>query len=282
MAHLLVVDAGNFVMRAYHGWPAEGPDHHVEGFRVMLLKLLRDWQPTHLVVALDCDGASFRATTYPAYKAHREDRPGPRPDDLIPSLLPALSEWGVVAIRAPEFEGDDVMATLARRGRCAGSTVSLVSNDSDMYQCVGGGVRVLRFLPGREVETVDEAWLMDRWGIGPERVADFKALCGDSSDNIPRVGETSASGRRSGYTEKLAAEHLRRFGDLDGVLDAVPLLPARVGRWLGACGEDARRFRALIRLRDDLPLEGVDPRLAHVSHLRLSHGAPYRAPSQRV
>jgi 5'-3' exonuclease len=266
MSRLLVLDGPNLLMRAHHVAP--GPDL----VRAMLQRVLRHVRPTHLVVALDSQGPTLRAQAFAGYKASRLERGGVRSSEVVAALLPSLEAWGVALARAEGHEADDVMATLAARGVAAGSVCVLGSNDSDVLQVASAAVCVLRAENGGAFRSMTPEAVLERKGVLPHQICDLKALAGDTADDIPRVAQPVASGRMMGLTPAHAAELLRRFGSLEGVYDAIPLLPARQGGWLEACREQAFFFRELVRLRQDVELDGLDPRLAAVRHLALPGG----------
>jgi DNA polymerase-1 len=245
----------------------EEPSMVADGFRIMLLRLLKDWNPTHMVVAMDSLSPSFRAKAYAEYKANRKDRTGPTPAELMAFVAPQLEAWGVQGIRVEGYEADDVMASLAHRGSAAGSQVSVASNDGDMHQIVSGNVRVLKPIP-KGMEVVDEAWVMRKYGLSTGQLACVKALMGDASDNIPRVGIVK-DGKSRGFTFKSACDLIQRFSSLEGVYESVSLLPDSQGAWLLACQERAFFFRDLVRLRYDVDLGGIDPRRSAVRNTRL-------------
>lgn len=269
--HLVVVDGPNFVMRAYHGLATNRwADDEASGVRIMLLSLLKNHRPTHLVVANDSSGPSFRHELYPEYKIQRKDRPGPTPQELMSWLLPHFESWGVPCVSEEGYEADDVIATIVGRARRAGTRVTIVSNDSDVFQLLDEGVLVVRHLPSKGLQTVDVAEFTHKYGIRPDQFADFKALVGDRSDNIPRVAELLPSGRTKGMTPRIASNLLRRYATLEGIFENLSFLKAEIGSWLLSSRERVFFFRDLVRLRDDLPLARLDPRMSSVARFRLS------------
>lgn len=188
MAHLLAIDGSNLLMRAFHGAGCTEPAEAIPTVWHMIQGLIRRHAPSHLVVALDAPGPTWRHARFPAYKAARGERSGPSPADLTAAARPHLVDWGVVTAEAPGFEGDDVLAALARRCGDRGGVVSIVSGDRDLLQLVRLGCRVLR--PGRgsqETAFSSASDVRSLLGVDPGQVADWKALAGDVSDGIPRV-----------------------------------------------------------------------------------------------
>jgi DNA polymerase-1 len=260
MDELWVVDATALLFRAYYAMPprlSPAGEHvgAVLGLGHLLRALLRR-RPAHLALTFDAGATTFRTRIDPRYKANR----GEPPPDLAPQFdrARAFSEQaGFCTLSVPDFEADDLMATLARRGRAAGLRVRLFSVDKDLCQLVGDGV-VLE--DPRTGEECDEGGVVRRLGVSPSQVVDFMALTGDSVDNIPGV---------PGVGPKAALSLVRAFGDLDRVyacLDQVASLPIRGARSLQArllAGrEEAYLARTLVRLHDDAPIDVCDLREA--------------------
>lgn len=279
MAHLLVVDGANAIMRAYYTRPAKPESEEeeraliqgaVEVFYGMMRRYVRELSPTHMIVALDHTSPSFRAQLYPDYKANRKGRSGPTPSQLLDALRPHLADWGVVGFECPGFEADDILATLASKTVHAGQKATVVTRDSDALPLIDFGVTVLRPESKGVLLSVNPDWVEKRFGIKPFQIVDFKVLAGESGDNIPRVEApmVSRAGKTlvRGVTEKRAAEYLRAYSDLDGIYDAVSSLPAVEAERLLACKEQAYFFRDLIRLRQDVPLDGLDLRASSIKN----------------
>ena len=186
--HVYLVDGSGFIFRAYHALPplsrSDGtPTSAVLGFSNMLAKLLSETDCDHIAVVFDHSGSSFRNQIYDQYKAQR---PSP-PDDLIPQfklVRDATKAFGVCRIEAENFEADDLIATYAREAEEAGAIVTIVSSDKDMMQLVRERVTMLDPIKNRPI---GEAEVRERFGVGPDKVIEVQALCGDSVDNVPGV-----------------------------------------------------------------------------------------------
>ncbi|MCA9736855.1 MAG: DNA polymerase I, partial [Gemmatimonadetes bacterium] len=157
------------------------------GVANFIVKIREDLAPDYLAVVFDA-GRSAREVEYPEYKATREKMP----DDLAASIAgirELVEAYGCPVLEVEGFEADDVIGTLARRGEEAGLEVVLVSGDKDFYQMIGPRIHLLN--PGRggssgvAAEWVDESNASDKFGVRPDQVADYLALVGDSSDNVP-------------------------------------------------------------------------------------------------
>jgi len=193
---LVVIDAANFLYRAFFGVPplrnASGlPTHAVYGFAQMLRKILREEQPDAIAVAMDPPGGSFRNEIDPAYKAQRDAQP----EDLslqVPLARELVQAWRIPILEVPGFEADDVIATLVRTAP-EDMEVVIVSTDKDLMQLVGDRVVLLDTMKDRRIGPKE---VEERFGVPPAQVLDLRALVGDPSDNIPGVrgiGEKGAA-----------------------------------------------------------------------------------------
>ncbi|MFJ9315999.1 5'-3' exonuclease H3TH domain-containing protein [Pimelobacter simplex] len=221
---LLLLDTASLYFRAYFGSPEIlAPDgtnvNAVRGLLGYISQLAEQYQPTHLVCCWDDDWRpQWRVDLIPTYKAHRvvaevEGAPDveevPDPLELqVPVIRAVLAAFGIAVVGAPGYEADDVIGTLATG---AGMPVDVVTGDRDLFQLVddAAGVRVLYV--GRGVgrhERVDEAWVVEKYGVRADQYADFATLRGDASDGLPGV---------KGVGDKTAASLLQKYGDLAGV-----------------------------------------------------------------
>ncbi len=251
--HLYLVDGSAYIFRAYHALPpltrkTDGlPIGAVSGFCNMLSKLVDDvrddGEVDYFAVIFDAARKTFRNDIYPEYKAHRP----PPPEDLRPQfpLVKRASEaFNLATIEMPGFEADDIIATYARQAREAGMQVTIVSSDKDLMQLVGGGVVMHDPMKQRRIGP-DQ--VQEKFGVGPERVIDVQALCGDATDNVPGV---------PGIGVKTAALLINEYGDLDGVLDrAGEIKQPKRRQSLIEHAELARVSRQLVTLKDDVPVE---------------------------
>jgi len=250
---LVVIDGANAIYRAFFAIPnLRAPDGRptgaAYGFVTMLIKVLREEKPTHIAVASDPRGGSFRRRIYPEYKAGRDAQP----EDLtaqLPLVAELCAAFGVPMIEVPDFEADDVIATLVETAP-EGAEVCIVSTDKDLMQLVRPGVELLDGVKGKRI---DSAAVVARFGVPPEKLLDLRALVGDPSDNIPGV---------KGIGEKGAAKLIQEFGSLDRLLaEADQVKPKRAREGLQNHADDALLSRELSVLRGDVPIEGGWPAL---------------------
>ena len=250
--HLFLVDGSGYIFRAYHALPpmtrSDGtPVNAVYGFCNMLVKLLEDAnefeQPTHFAVVFDAGRKTFRNDIYPDYKAHRPAAP----EDLVPQfslIREATQAFNVPAIEIEGYEADDIIATYARIGQEEGADVTIVSSDKDLMQLVGDQVSMLDTMKNRKIGIPQ---VIEKFGLGPDKVIEVQALAGDSADNVPGV---------PGIGVKTAVQLLEEYGDLDSLLDRVEEIKQPKRRQnLIEFADMARISRDLVTLRQDVPVE---------------------------
>ena len=249
MTPLLAIDGDSLGHRAYHAMPAvEGtggrPVGLLVGFANVLLATWRATQPRAVLVCLDARTPSYRHDLLPGYQGQRD----PFADDLCEQLdrLPELAEaFGFAAAKVVPYEADDLLATAVAQEEARGGRTLVVSGDRDMYQLVSDVTTVLHPRPRSLLEAVDRAGVRERYGIEPGQVTALIALRGDPSDNIP--------GAR-GVGQKTAAELLRRYGDLEGVIAHAADLTTRRRLAIEESADDLRRYLDVAAMRRDAPI----------------------------
>jgi len=219
------------------------------GFTNFLLEIREKLQPDYLAVVFDA-GDSFREGVFPAYKATRAKMP----DDLRASLgriREIVEGFHDAVVELQGYEADDVIGTLAVKARAAGLEAVIVSGDKDFYQLVGPGVHLMN--PGRggptgvAAEWVTEANASAKFGIPPSQVADYLALIGDSSDNVPGA---------PGIGPKTAVKLLQEFGSLEALLQRTDEVnPPRAQASLAQNAAQVRLSRRLVTIMTDLAVE---------------------------
>ncbi|HWH15718.1 MAG TPA: DNA polymerase I [Miltoncostaeaceae bacterium] len=252
---LLLIDGNSLAYRAFFALPdtiatADGfPTNALYGLAAMMMKVLADERPGRAVVAWDPPGPVFRHERYPEYKAGRSATP-----DLLreqkPHFRPLMEAFGFVNVDLEGYEADDVLGTLAVRAADAGRQVVILTGDRDALQLVDDRISVLatgrgvtdtvRYTPERVVE---------RYGLPPEQMPDFRGLVGDSSDNLPGV---------RGIGEKGAAQLIQKYGSLDEVLAHAEEQTPKRREALITGADDARTTRDLARIVRDAPVD-LDP-----------------------
>ena len=248
--HLYLIDGSGFIFRAYHAIrPLNRPDgtpvNAVSGFCNMLFKLLRDLddseRPSHLAVIFDAGSKTFRNDIYPEYKAHRP----PAPDDLIPQfkiIHEAVEAFNLPSIQLAGYEADDIIATYAKQAEADGHRVTIVSSDKDLMQLVNDNITMFDSMKNRHIGAEE---VVEKFGLGPEKVTEIQALAGDSSDNIPGV---------PGIGVKTAALLLSEYGDLETLLERAGEIKQNKRReTLLENGDLARVSLELVTLAQDVP-----------------------------
>lgn len=250
--HIYLVDGSSYIFRAYHALPpltrkSDGlPVGAVSGFCNMLMKLRDDMEaeatPTHLAVIFDPPGGSFRNGIYDAYKANR----GAPPEDLVPQfplVRVATEAFGIPALEVSGFEADDLIASYTKAARAQGAQVTIVSSDKDLMQLIEDGVDMLDTMKNQRM---GHDAVIEKFGVGPDRVIDVQSLAGDSVDNVPGV---------PGIGIKTAAQLIAEYGDLDSLLArAAEIKQPKRRESLIEFAEQARVSRELVTLKCDTPL----------------------------
>ena len=245
---LVLIDGSGYIFRAFHALPMmmspEGvPVNAVFGFTKMLMKLMDDLQPSHVLVIFDAGRVTFRNDIYPEYKQNRTDPP----DELVPQfslVRDATEAMSLPVTELPGFEADDLIASYAKMAHESGTDCLIVSSDKDLMQLVRPGVTMLDPMKQRRIS---DAEVVEKFGVLPNRVVDVQSLAGDSTDNVPGV---------PGIGIKTAAELINQFGDLDSLLAGAETIKQPKRRQnLVNFAEQARISRELVRLKDDVPLD---------------------------
>lgn len=254
---LVLVDAYSLLFRAFFAGRAlsttdNRPTGALYGFASMLFALLNNEKPDAIIVCWDAPEATFRSQEYEAYKAHR-----PPVDSQLIAQMPVARElvraFGIQPAESPGFEADDLVGAYAERGVASGYSVTILTGDSDQLQLVGDHVTVQMTQRGvSDVRIYDADAVRARYGIGPEQIPDWKALVGDTSDNIPGV---------PGIGEKTATALLQQWGTLENLLaHTADVTPPKARASLEASSEQARFSRRLATVVRDVPdLEPIRP-----------------------
>ncbi len=256
MGTYLVVDGNSLTYRAFFALPTDMATasgqvtNAVFGFTSMLINVLKDHRPDGVLVAFDRPEPTFRHEAEPLYKAQREAAPDilRQQMGLVREVLDAV---GITAIDRAGWEADDLIATVSDRLVDAGHEVIIVTGDRDSYQLVRDpDVKVLYNKRGvSDYAFYDEAGIEDRTGVRPDMYAEYAALRGDTSDNLPGV---------PGVGEKTAAKLINKYGGLDGIFDHVDEQTPKLRESLAEHEQRARTNLELMRLRHDAPVDDVD------------------------
>ncbi len=250
---LAVIDGKSVFYRGYYAMPnlstKDGtPTGGVYGFMAMALELIKKLDPDYVAVAWDKPKTNIRGRLkiHPGYKAGRK----PAPPDFyaqIPILHDVLRAFSWPLLELDDYEADDIMHTLAKKGSEAGLETVLITSDLDSLQSVGPHTHVYALKKGfSNIEKFDIEHFEEKHGIEVEQFLDLKSLKGDSSDNIPGV---------PGVGEKTAVQLLQEYKTLDGIYENVALIKDSVSKKLIAGKDSAIMSKKVATLFDDAPVE---------------------------
>ncbi|MFN6516443.1 MAG: DNA polymerase I [Nostoc sp. CreGUA01] len=259
----ILVDGHSLAYRSYFAF-AKGRDGGLRtktgiptsvcfGFIKCLLEVMATQQPQAMAVAFDLGLPTFRHETDDTYKADRKETP----EDFIPdleNLHELLNGLNLPIYTAPGYEADDVLGTLAQRVTAAGYRVKILTGDRDLFQLIDADkeITVLNFSPDalkRSTNSITEfeaEQVKQKLGVLPSQIVDFKALCGDKSDNIPGV---------RGIGEKTAVQLLNTYGSLENIYAALDEISGANQKKLATGKEDAYKSQYLATIVLDVPLE---------------------------
>ncbi|SFD33388.1 DNA polymerase I [Thiohalospira halophila DSM 15071] len=254
---LVLVDGSSYLYRAFHAMPAltssaGEPTGATYGVINMLRRLLREYEPERMAVVFDAPGKTFRDDLYADYKANRP----PMPDELsrqVEAIHQLVDALGLPRLVEDGVEADDVIATLARRAAANGTEVLISTGDKDLAQLVNDHITLVNTMNDT---VLDREAVLEKFGVPPERIVDYLALVGDTSDNIPGVEKVGP---------KTAVKWLNEYGDLDGVIAAAPEMKGKIGENLRDALERLPRNRELVTVRDDVALDRAPADLERAS-----------------
>ncbi len=250
---LIVIDGHAMIHRAYHAVPETLTTKKGEvinaifGFTSLLIKALNEIKPDYIAVAFDLPSPTFRHRQFAPYKAHRPTLP----DNMRPQfgrIREVVQSFGIPIYEKDGFEADDVLGTLARQATAAGVDTIILTGDMDTLQLVDEHVRVMAAKKGITEVTdygVDE--VLQRFGVTPEHVPDYKGLVGDTSDNLPGV---------KGVGEKTARKLLADYhGDIEEIFAHLDELAPKEQRLLRGKEAEARQSKFLATIVCDVPVQ---------------------------
>jgi DNA polymerase-1 len=240
MAKWLLVDGYNMAFRAFYGMPeltrTDGfPTGALHGWVKTMWKLQDQEKPDAMVVFFDLGGSQDRLALHPEYKAQRKETPEAL-EKQIPVIKDLTRAMGLVGVEVDGVESDDLLAAQARRLAAEGHEVLIVSADKDFAQCVDDRIKILLPPPTANPKlgwrVMDAAGVAEKFGVPPAQIAEYLALIGDTSDNIPGI---------DGVGPKTAAKWFAEFRTLDGIIAAADRLKPE--RFRDAVARDAGRLR---------------------------------------
>ena len=244
---LLLIDGSSYLFRAFHAMPdlqTRDGTHTgaIRGVIAMLRRLAKDYPGSPVAVVFDAKGKTFRNAMYAEYKANR-----PPMDDRLRQQIPPIHEMveamGMPLLVVPGVEADDVIGTLALQATKAKRHTVISTGDKDMAQLVTKYVSLVNTMTDT---AMDEAGVVDKFGVRPDQIIDYLALMGDTADNIPGVPKVGP---------KTAAKWLGMYDTLDGLIAKADEIKGKVGESLRASLEQLPLSRSLTAIKCDVELE---------------------------
>ena len=246
---LYLIDGSSYIFRAFFGVrqqlaTSKGfPTNALYGFINMLQKVIREEKPDYLVVAFDSPDKPFRHKIYPNYKANR-DAPPEELSRQFPYFEPLVKAYGLSSIRRPGFEADDIIGTLAKKGKQKGLEIVIVSGDKDMMQLISPHIYMLDTMKNKKFMDKE---VVEKFGVEADKVVEVMGLMGDSSDHIPGV---------TGVGPKTAAELIREFGSIEALYKRIDEVEKKnVKEKLERDKENAFMSRELVSIDTEMDLE---------------------------
>ena len=251
MAKLLLIDGSSLLHRAFFALPllsnSDGVfTNAVHGFMMMFNRVVEEQMPDYLAVCFDKSRQTFRSKLYADYKGTRSETPLELRGqfELIKQVLDAAgARW----LEMDDYEADDILGTLARRGSAEGFEVDIYTGDRDIFQLADDNTTVFWTRKGiSDIERIDTAAVRERYGVTPPHLADLKGLMGDSSDNIPGV---------AGVGEKTAVKLLTQYGDLETLYEHSDELKGKLAERIISSKDMAFLSRQLATICCEVPID---------------------------
>ncbi|KMK74565.1 DNA polymerase I [Alkalihalobacillus pseudalcaliphilus] len=252
MKKLVLIDGNSIAYRAFFALPLLNNDkgvytNAVFGFTTMLLKILEEDQPTHMLVAFDAGKTTFRHKTYSEYKGGRQKTP-PELSEQFPLVRELLDAFQIKRFEAENYEADDIIGTFAKEAADEEWQVKVYTGDKDLLQLVTDNVTVVLTKKGiTQVDPYTPAALDEKYGLTANQIIDMKGLMGDSSDNIPGV---------PGIGEKTAIKLLKEYGTVEKVLESIEQISGKkMKERLEENKQQALMSKELATIFNEVPLD---------------------------
>ncbi|WP_188206390.1 DNA polymerase I [Alkalibacillus aidingensis] len=249
---LILIDGNSILYRSFFALPLLSNDQGVYtnavfGFTKMLLKVLKENDPSHVLVAFDAGKTTFRHETYKEYKGGRQKTP-PELSEQFPIMRELLDAFGVKYYELDQYEADDIIGTIAKQANESNLKTTIYSGDKDLLQLASEHTTVSLTRKGiSEIEEYTPSSLKDRMEISQDQIIDLKALMGDKSDNIPGV---------PGVGEKTAIKLLKQFGTLENIYENIDDVSGKkLKENLIAHKDDALMSKELVTINQESPVE---------------------------
>ncbi|MEW9500646.1 DNA polymerase I [Jeotgalibacillus marinus] len=248
----MLIDGNSIAYRAFFALPLLNNDKGVHtnailGFTTMLMKVLEDEKPSHVLVAFDAGKTTFRHKTFSEYKGGRQKTPSEL-SEQFPFIRDLLKAYSIDHYELDQYEADDIIGTLSLQAEKKGFDVVVISGDKDMTQLSSDKTRIEITRRGiTDMESYTPDHIKEKYGLTPDQIIDMKGLMGDSSDNIPGV---------PGVGEKTAIKLLKQFGTLETILDSVDeVRGAKLKEKLTEFKDQAKLSKELVTITRVAPVE---------------------------
>lgn len=246
MKKFFILDGNALLHRAWHAIPPLTTNdglvvNAVYGFANVIEKLREQYKPDYFAVAWDLPGGTFRHEAFDEYKAHRKKKE-PELYAQIPMIKEMLEFYGIKSIEKEGLEADDLIGVLSKKVASEDIKVTIITGDYDSLQLVDDNIEVLAFIRGvSKTKVFGRKEVKEKFGIWPEQMIDYKAMAGDSSDNIPGF---------KGIGAKTAVKLLDEYKSLDGVFKALhdDLLPKKMIKYFEGKEEYAEKMKFLVTI----------------------------------
>ena len=248
---LVLIDGNSIAYRAFFALPLLNNDkgihtNAVYGFTMMLMKILEDEKPTHMLVAFDAGKTTFRHKTFSEYKGGRQKTP-PELSEQFPFIRELLDAYRISRYELENYEADDIIGTLSLRAEKEGFEVKVISGDKDLTQLTSPHTTVGITRKGiTDIEEYTPEHVMEKYGLTPEQIIDMKGLMGDQSDNIPGV---------PGVGEKTAIKLLKEFSTVEGLLESLEQVNGKLKQKLEEFKDQAIMSKQLATIERQAPVE---------------------------
>lgn len=249
---LVLIDGNSIAYRAFFALPLLHNDkgihtNAVYGFTMMLMKILEEEKPTHILVAFDAGKTTFRHQTFKEYKGGREKTP-PELSEQLPLLRELLEAFQISQYELDNYEADDIIGTLSLKAEQEGFEVKVYSGDKDLTQLVSDKTTVGITRKGiTDIEVYTPEHIKEKYGLTPEQIIDMKGLMGDQSDNIPGV---------PGVGEKTAIKLLKEFPTVEELLQSIDKVSGKkLKEKLTEYKEQALMSKKLATILREAPIE---------------------------
>ena len=251
---LFLIDGHALIFKMYYAFlrrpmiNSKGADMSILfGFTKYILELTEKEKPTHLAIAFDPPGGTFRHELYPEYKGTRAETPQLVIDSLEP-LTELCHAMRIPVLMVKGYEADDVIGSMAKKAEKEGFTVFMVTPDKDYGQLISD--HIIQYKPGKggsDCEIIDRKAVCEKYGISdPEQVIEMLTICGDTSDNVPGV---------KGVGEVGAGKLISKFGTVKNIYAHLDELPARQKEAFEAARDHIELSHTLVTIKTDIPLQ---------------------------